>query len=271
MRKVIPAVGIQNGTESDDLLKKVDFSIVPRHVAIIMDGNGRWAEARAYSRIRGHREGVHSVDEVVSCASEVGVEILTLYAFSVENWQRPRSEIRALMFLLKEFIQKKISVMQKNDIRFKVIGRIQDLSEDVRALLKRAEEDTRENHGLVLNLALSYGGRTEIVDAVRSILREFSENAIPLDQVDEALITSHLYTADMPDPDLLIRTSGEKRISNFLTWQSAYAELYFTPTLWPDFKRGEFLKAIIDYQSRERRFGLTGDQVRTVKGKDDAF
>jgi undecaprenyl diphosphate synthase len=271
MRKVIPALPMQNSTEYDDLLKKVDLSAVPRHVAIIMDGNGRWAEARAYSRIRGHREGVHSVDEVVTCASEIGVKVLTLYAFSVENWQRPRSEVRALMFLLKEFIQKKISVMKKNNIRFKAIGRIQDLSDDVQALLRHAAEETRKNDGLVLNLALSYGGRTEIVDAVRAILRDYSEHAISFDQVDEALITSHLYTVGLPDPDMVIRTSGEKRISNFLTWQSVYAELYFTPTLWPDFKRKEFLKAVIDYQGRERRFGLTGEQVRNVREKDDDF
>jgi undecaprenyl diphosphate synthase len=259
------------GAGEPDLLKEIDPGAVPRHVAIIMDGNGRWASARAFPRIEGHREGVQSVDTVVSCAREVGVKVLTLYAFSMENWQRPKTEVNALMFLLKDFILRKIAVMQKNNIRFRAVGRIHDLPSDVQKLLRRAEEDTRDNDGLCLNLALSYGGRTEIVDAVRSILREAAEEGLSADQVDETLISSRMYTAGLPDPDMVIRTSGEQRVSNFLTWQTVYSEFYFTPTLWPDFKRREFLEAIVDFQRRERRFGLTGDQVRTVKGKENAF
>ncbi len=267
MSKEVSTIESRDRTEYDDLCQQIDHSSVPYHVAIIMDGNGRWAKAKSIPRIQGHREGVRSVDEVVSCAREIGVKMLTLYAFSKENWRRPKAEISALMFLLKEFILKKISVMHENNIRFRAIGRTQDMAPDVQQLLRRAEEETRENDGLSLNLALSYGGRTEIVDAVRSILQDFSENKIQIDQVDEALITSRMYTAGMSDPDIIIRTSGEQRTSNFLTWQSVYSELYFTSVLWPDFKRREFLEAMIDFQKRERRFGLTGEQVRTVKGE----
>jgi len=249
----------------------VDPGGVPGHVAIIMDGNGRWAKRRGIPRVEGHREGVRSVDEVVACAREIGVRVLTLYAFSVENWQRPRSEIQALMFLLRQFIQKKIDVMKRNGIRFRAIGRIRDLPPDVLPLLHRAEEETAENRGMQLLLALSYGGRAEIVDAVRSLCAEAAHGRLRPEDVDEALLASRLYTAGIPDPDLIIRTSGERRTSNFLLWQSAYTELYFTPTLWPDFKRPEFLDAIRDYQRRERRFGMTGEQVRTVKGKGNAF
>lgn len=208
---------------------------------------------------------MRSVDEVVACAREVGVRVLTLYAFSVENWKRPKLEIRALMGLLKEYIKTKLAVMQRNNIRFNPIGRIHDLPEDVRNFLKRAAEETEGNSGLTLNLALSYGGRAEIVDAVRSILSDLAENRIEAADVDEAMISAHMYTRKLPDPDMIIRTSGEHRISNFLTWQSVYSEFYFTPVLWPDFKRKEFLEAVIDFQKRERRFGLTGQQLRTHK------
>ena len=244
---------------------------VPRHVAIIMDGNGRWAKRRGIPRVEGHREGVRSVDEVVACAREIGVEVLTLYAFSVENWRRPRSEVQALMFLLRQFIQKKIDVMKENGIRFRAVGRLGDLPPDVRPWLRRAEEETAENRGMQLLLALSYGGRAEIVDAVRSLCADAAAGRIRPEEVDEALVASRLYTAGVPDPDLIIRTSGEQRTSNFLLWQSAYTELYFTPTLWPDFKRAEFLDAVRDYQRRERRFGRTGEQVRTVKGTGNGF
>ncbi len=267
MSKELTTIDSRDRTEFADLYQQIDSASIPHHVAIIMDGNGRWAKGRAIPRIQGHREGVRSVDEVVSCAREIGVKMLTLYAFSKENWHRPKAEINALMFLLKEFILKKITVMQENNIRFRAIGRIQDLAPDVQKLLRRGIDETVENDGLSLNLALSYGGRTEIVDAVRSIIRDFSENKIQIDQVDEALISSRMYTVGMPDPDIIIRTSGEQRTSNFLTWQSVYSEYYFTPVLWPDFKRREFLEAIVDFQKRERRFGLTGEQVRTVKGE----
>ncbi len=271
MNKEISIIEKRSRTENSDLIQQIDLSAVPKHVAIIMDGNGRWAHARSVPRIQGHRAGVQAVDEVVTCAREIGIKVLTLYAFSMENWQRPKEEIRALMYLLKEYILRKITVMKDKNIRFMTIGRIQELPKDVQPLLKRAEEETRQNDGLILNLALSYGGRTEIVDAVRSILKDFSENRIRIDQVDEALVTSRLYTAGLPDPDIMIRTSGEQRISNFLSWQSAYTELYFTPIWWPDFRRTAFLEAIIDFQRRERRFGLTGEQVKTIKGKEDAF
>ncbi|OIP62210.1 MAG: isoprenyl transferase [Nitrospirae bacterium CG_4_9_14_3_um_filter_53_35] len=271
MNREVSTIGEKSRAEDFDLLQQIDLSAVPKHVAIIMDGNGRWARARSVPRIEGHRAGVKAVDEVVTCAREIGIKVLTLYAFSMENWQRPKEEIRALMYLLKEYILRKISVMKANHIRFMTIGRIQELPKDVQPLLKRAEEETRENHGLILNLALSYGGRAEIVDAIRSILQDFSENRIRIDQVDEALVASRLYTAGLPDPDIMIRTSGEQRISNFLSWQSVYTELYFTPIWWPDFRRRAFLEAMIDFQRRERRFGLTGEQVKTIKGKEDAF
>jgi len=211
------------------------------------------------------------VDEVVACAREVGVSVLTLYAFSMENWRRPQLEIRALMGLLKAYIVKKLPEMQRNQIRFRAVGRISDLPEEVQGCLRRAEEETVRNQGLTMNLALSYGGRTEIVDAVRALSRDLLDGKIRPSQIDETRLSERMYTAGLPDPDLMIRTSGEQRISNFLTWQSVYTELYFTTTLWPDFKRKEFLEALLDFQKRERRFGLTGDQRKTAKGKEDAF
>jgi undecaprenyl diphosphate synthase len=269
MSKKIPSSEEQNQTEAlyPDLFHQIDPATVPRHVAIIMDGNGRWASARAFPRIMGHKEGVRSVDEVVACAREVGVRVLTLYAFSVENWQRPRTEVRALMGILKEYIKRKVQVMQRNEIRFRAIGRTSDLPPDVQDLLRWAETETQSNQRMTLNLALSYGGRAEIVDAVRSLMKDFAEHKIRVDEIDEALLSARMYTTGNPDPDMIIRTSGELRISNFLTWQSVYTELYFTPILWPDFKRKEFLEAILNYQKRERRFGLTGEQV---KGEEDA-
>lgn len=271
MNREASTIEKKSRTDNSDLIQQIDFSAIPKHVAIIMDGNGRWARARSIPRIQGHRAGVKAVDEVVTCAREIGIKVLTLYAFSMENWQRPKEEIRSLMYLLKEYIIKKIKVMKQKNIRFMAIGRIEELPKDIQSLLKQAEDETRQNDGLILNLALSYGGRTEIVDAVRSILKDLSGEKIRIDQVDEALISSRMYTAELPDPDIMIRTSGEQRISNFLPWQSVYTELYFSPIWWPDFRRTEFLEAIINFQKRERRFGLTGEQIKTNKGKEDAF
>ncbi len=261
----------QSAVRYPDLFHRINPATVPRHVGIIMDGNGRWASRRAFPRIRGHREGVHSVDEVVACAREVGVRVLTLYAFSVENWRRPKMEIQALMSLLREYIVKKLPVMHRHGIRFRTIGRTGDLPPSTRRLLRRAEEETAGYEGLILNLALSYGGRTEIVDAVRSLVQDAAEGKLRPEQIDEALLGARMYTVGLPDPDLIIRTSGEQRTSNFLLWQSAYTELYFTPTLWPDFKRREFLEAILNFQSRERRFGLIGEQIRPSERVDDAL
>ncbi len=273
MGKDIPVAEEMNQSQAryPELFGRIDPAAVPRHVGIIMDGNGRWASRRAFPRIRGHREGVHSVDEVVACAREVGVRVLTLYAFSVENWRRPKMEIQALMSLLREYIVKKLPVMHQHGIRFKTIGRTEDLSPNTRKLLRRAEQETAGYGGLVLNLALSYGGRTEIVDAVRSLVRDAADGKLHPDHVDEALLSARMYTAGLPDPDLIIRTSGEHRTSNFLLWQAAYTELYFTPTFWPDFKRREFLEAILDFQGRERRFGLIGEQLKPTKRVDDAL
>jgi len=267
MNKQTPTTEDQNETARryPELFAEIDRSLLPRHVAIIMDGNGRWANTRRFPRIKGHREGVRSVDDVVACARELGIPVLTLYAFSVENWKRPQVEIRALMALLKEYIKAKVAVMQENNIRFNTIGRIHDLPGEIQKLVKETTEATSRNSGLVLNLALSYGGRAEIVDAVQAIVKESAERRIGPEDVNEALVTAHMYSPDLPDPDMIIRTSGENRISNFLTWQSVYSEFYFTPLLWPDFKRKEFLEAIIDFQKRERRFGLTGEQVRPHK------
>ncbi|MDX1765220.1 MAG: isoprenyl transferase [bacterium] len=267
MNKQTPTTEEKNETGKGyaELFARIDRSALPRHVAIIMDGNGRWANARRIPRIQGHREGVRSVDDVVACARELGIPVLTLYAFSMENWKRPQAEIRALMALLKEYIKAKVSVMQENNIRFNTIGRIHDLPREIQKLVKETMAATSGNSGLVLNLALSYGGRAEIVDAVQAIVKGFAEKRIMPGDVDEALVTAHMYSPHLPDPDIIIRTSGEHRISNFLTWQSVYSEFYFTPLLWPDFKRKEFLEAVIDFQKRERRFGLTGEQIRPHK------
>jgi len=269
MNKDLPPTGECNETAKryPDLFHQIDPAALPYHVAIIMDGNGRWAGARSFPRIMGHKEGVRSVDEVVACARETGVRVLTLYAFSAENWQRPRAEVRALMGILKEYIKKKVRVMQEKGIRFRAIGRIRDLPENIQELLHWAERETGANQQMTLNLALSYGGRAEIIDAVQSLAQEVADGRIRPEEIDEAVLSARMYTRDCPDPDLIIRTSGELRVSNFLTWQSVYTELYFTSILWPDFKRKEFLEALLDYQKRERRYGMTGEQV---KGKEDA-
>ncbi len=233
----------------------LDPKKLPTHVAIIMDGNGRWAKKRHMSRIRGHQKGTESVRAVVRTSREIGIPWLTLYAFSEENWQRPQSEILALMKLLRQFLKSELNEMLENGIRFQAIGRIHRLSEDLRKSLEHVAEQTADNRDMVLTLALSYGGRQEITDAVQKIASEIEKGRITADEIFEETITNMLYTREMPDPDFLIRTSGECRVSNFLLWQIAYTEIFVTSTLWPDFGKDEYLAAIREFQKRERRFG----------------
>ena len=239
------------GSEEERLLREIDPARLPRHVAIIMDGNGRWARGRRLPRVAGHRAGIEAVRDTVESSAQLGLEVLTLYAFSLENWKRPRTEVDTLMGLLQEYLRKELQTLAKNDIRFRVIGRMADLAEGVQDELRTAIDGTAGNRGMVFNIALSYGGRAEMVDACRALLRD----GLRPEEVDEAALSQRLYTAGLPDPDLLIRTSGEMRVSNFLLWQIAYAEIWVTPTLWPDFRRRHLLEAILDYQRRERRFG----------------
>lgn len=235
---------------------------LPRHLAIIMDGNGRWAKERMLRRIVGHRKGVETVRAIVEECSRLGIGYLTLFAFSSENWLRPKTEVSALMSLLKNYIKTETNRMMSNNIRFNVIGNRNDLSPDVNRALDAAIAKTNQNSGMTLNLALSYGGRQEIIRAALLLAEEIGAGRISSVSVDEAVFDRFLFTAGMPGPDLLIRTSGEMRISNFLLWQLAYAELYFTDVNWPDFNTDELHKAFRDFQARERRFGRTSDQVR---------
>lgn len=226
-----------------------------------MDGNGRWAKRRALARLKGHQKGMESVKEVVKCCRELGIQALTLYAFSQENWKRPKTEIRGLMRLLKRFIRLELAELHKNNIKVQTIGHIERLPEDVQRVVHEAIEQTKNNTGMILNIALSYGGRDEILRAVARLVQKAQTNNFAAADVDEELFSQELYTAGLPDPDLLIRTSGEMRISNFLLWQLAYTEIYVTDVLWPDFRKQDLYKALIDYQKRERRFGLTGEQI----------
>jgi undecaprenyl diphosphate synthase len=232
------------------------FGKIPKHVAIIMDGNGRWAKAKSMIRVQGHRAGAESVRDVVKAAGEFGVKYLTLYAFSVENWKRPKTEVHTLMKLLQDFLRDELPELMKNNVRLQAIGRLSDLPENVRDQLHECIRATRENTGLILILALSYSGRVEIIEAVHSIMREIKLGHLDSAQIDEQMFNHHLYTRYYPDPDLLIRTSGEMRLSNFLLWQLSYTEIYVTATLWPDFRRQHFAEALIDYGKRQRRFGL---------------
>jgi undecaprenyl diphosphate synthase len=250
-------------------METLDIQKLPRHVAIIMDGNGRWAKQRGMNRIRGHEEGAESVRTVVRATREIEIPWLTLYAFSEENWRRPKYEVEALMVLLKRFLQSEVKEMLNNGIRFQAIGRLHKLPKDVQRILHEAEERTASSRSMVLTLALSYGGRQEVTDAVRRMIQRVEAGEIRSSDITEALFSEHLYTAHMPDPDLLIRTSGECRVSNFLLWQIAYAEIYMTQTYWPDFKKEEYLEALIEYQKRERRFGATGDQVALSREERD--
>jgi undecaprenyl diphosphate synthase len=236
---------------------------MPHHLAIIMDGNGRWAKARMLPRLMGHRKGAETVRMVVDECARLGIRYLTLFAFSAENWSRPMSEVSALMNLLKKYIRMEVPRMMRDNVRFNVIGRRSDLPADIRGELEEAISVTSGNTGITLTLALSYGGRQEILDAARLLAADVAAGKVDPATLTEDSLAGYLYTAGLPDPDLLIRTSGEMRISNFLLWQLAYTELYFTDINWPDFNRQALLKAIADFQSRERRFGLTGDQLRT--------
>jgi undecaprenyl diphosphate synthase len=234
---------------------------LPRHIAIIMDGNGRWARRRGLPRVAGHRQAIDSVRDVVEACGELGIEVLTLYTFSVENWGRPREEVNALMDLLVETIRSELDELLKNNVRLITIGHLDDLPPLTRESMEYAIEKTKHCTGLILNLALSYGGRREIVDAVKAIARKVKQGVINPDAIDESVVADHLYTRGLPDPDLLIRTSGELRISNFLLWQLAYTEMYVTDVLWPDFRREHLYEAIRSYQKRERRFGLVSEQL----------
>jgi len=233
----------------------LDPANLPRHVAVIMDGNGRWAKKRLMNRIKGHEKGSETVRTVVRTSREVGISVLTLYAFSTENWQRPKAEVAALMMLLDRFLKSERKEMMDNDIRLNTIGQIDRLPGFVRKVLEEIMQVTGQNRSMTLNLALSYGARNEIVRMVRSIAEKSISGDITPEAISEQLVSDHLYTADFPDPDLLIRTSGEMRISNFLLWQIAYSEIYVTKTLWPDFSKEEYLQILKDYQQRERRFG----------------
>ena len=243
--------------------QSLDPSYIPRHVAIIMDGNGRWAKRQRKPRLFGHKAGVDSVQETVECAGEWGIKVLTLYAFSTENWKRPADEVGGLMGLLKNYLQKELFRMLKNNIRLTCIGDIAKLPKDVREVLETTIKQTSGNDKLTLNLALSYGGRAELIRGIRTIAEEVRSGELSSSDIDERCIDSHLYTADLPDPDLLIRTGGEARLSNFLLWQASYAEIYFTNVMWPEFREKTFIEAITEYQSRERRFGKTSAQIKS--------
>ena len=236
---------------------------LPKHVAIIMDGNGRWAKQQGKPRVFGHKNGVKSVQEIVEAAAEIGINTLTLYTFSTENWNRPKQEVDVLMGLLVRSLKKELKTLIKNNIKLQTIGKIDQLPEKVVAELKEVIEKTKNNTSLTLNLALNYGAREEIVNAIKIISKKVVNNELSIAEIDENIINNHLYTVTLPDVDFLIRTSGEKRISNFLLWQIAYAEFYFTDVLWPDFRKEHFFQAIKEYQQRERRFGKTSEQIKT--------
>lgn len=244
---------------------QIDIEKLPAHIAIIMDGNGRWAKERGLSRLVGHQNGVESVRKVTEAATEIGIKYLTLYTFSTENWNRPQAEVDALMELLVENIVKETPTFHKNNVRLEAIGDLERMPAKVLARLRACIAETSVNTGLTLVLALSYSSRWELTDAMRKIAKKVVAGEISADEITEQTVAQHLTTAAIPDPDLLIRTSGEVRISNFLLWQIAYSELYFTPTHWPDFREEEFYKAIVDYQHRERRFGKTSEQLANDK------
>ena len=237
---------------------KIDKKHLPNHVVIIMDGNGRWAERKNLSRITGHREGIKSVSSIVGAGREVGLKYITLFAFSAQNWNRPKKEVLALMELLKQYLIEEGERLVEQDIKLNAIGRLHQLPEDVLKILNSIIIKTKNCKAMTLTLALSYGSREEIVDTMKKLIKK----GIDPDKIDEETISKNLYTADIPDPDLLIRTSGEMRISNFLLWQLAYTEIYVTKTLWPNFRKRHLIKAIQNYQNRERRFGLTGKQIK---------
>jgi undecaprenyl diphosphate synthase len=242
---------VPTGSPEEILARQVNFDRLPQHVAVIMDGNGRWAAQRHLPRVEGHRAGIESVREVVEGSARLGIKVLTLYAFSVENWKRPPTEVSTLMMLLKRYLRLELNTLLRNNIRFRVIGRANELAPDIRRELSMAEEKTSANTGMLFNIALNYGGRAEIVEAVKRLLAA----GVDPEALDEQRFAGFLYTAGQPDPDLLIRTSGEMRVSNFLLWQIAYAEIWVTDTLWPDFRKRHLLEAVLAYQKRDRRYG----------------
>ena len=243
-------------------LEQIDMKNVPKHVAIIMDGNGRWAKKRGLLRVLGHERGAKAVRETIEAAGESGITHLTLYAFSTENWNRPKKEVDKLMNLLVSSLKKEFKSLHENEIKLCAIGNLEELPPKAYKELSEVIEKTKNNKKLVLTLALSYGSRNEIVKTVKEIAEKVKNNIISIENIDDSIINEHLYTRNLPDVDLLIRTSGEQRISNFLLWQIAYAELYFTDVLWPDFKKEDLYKAILNYQNRERRFGKTSEQLK---------
>ena len=245
----------QPGSHERELLERLDTDRLPRHVAIIMDGNGRWAQARNLPRVEGHRAGIRAVRETVETAARLGFEAITLYAFSTENWKRPRHEVLTLMTLLKEFINRELNTLIKNNLRFRPIGRIEQLDPSVCKELQRAVEATAHCTGTLIQIALNYSGRQELTDLVRGAVAQANAGELAADAIDEEWVEDHLTTRGTPSLDLLIRTSGEQRVSNFLLWQIAYSEIYFCPTLWPDFSQAELFEALLAYQQRERRFG----------------
>ena len=245
-----------------NLLDSIDQTNLPKHLAIIMDGNGRWAKQQGFLRAFGHENGTKSVKKTITTCAKLGIEYLTLYAFSTENWNRPKLEVDALMKILINSLKKELVTLQENNIRLNAIGNLEKLPKTAQKELLDVIDKTKNNTRLTLTLALSYGSREELVNAVRIISDKVKNNIISLDTIDDSIINEHLYTQNLPDVDLLIRTSGEHRISNFLLWQIAYAELYFTNVLWPDFKDQDLYEAIISYQKRERRFGKTSEQIK---------
>lgn len=240
-----------DSTQGSDL----NFEILPCHVAIIMDGNGRWAKKKKMSRVKGHEQGAQTVNSIVTASRELGIQVLTLYAFSTENWARPRHEVKALMMLLKKFVVSQRSELLENNIRLNIIGQKHKLPADVLKEVDTSVELTKDNNAMLLNLALSYGSREEITTAVQTIARKIESKQLDPEDITQDLVSDHLYTSTMPDPDLIIRTSGEWRLSNFLLWQAAYSEIYICDTLWPDFSKQEFIAILKDFQQRERRFG----------------
>ncbi|HPA51237.1 MAG TPA: isoprenyl transferase [Thermoanaerobaculia bacterium] len=258
------------GTPERALLDTLDLGRLPRHVAVIMDGNGRWARQRHLPRVEGHRAGASAVRETVETAARLRLDALTLYAFSTENWKRPKAEVSTLFALLKEYLRREFRSLVENDIRFRVVGRPDGLDPSVRSALSTALEATASCRGMVFSVALNYSGRAEIADAARALARDAAEGRLDPESIDEAAVARRLYTADLPDPDLLIRTSGELRISNFLLWQIAYAEIHVTPVLWPDFRRRHLLEALLDYQRRERRYGGVTEEDASAPGAPPA-
>jgi len=244
---------------------RIDPNNVPNHVAVIMDGNGRWAKGKGMNRIFGHKNALTAVRETIEAAAEIGTKAITLYAFSTENWNRPKREVNALMSLLISSLNKELPTFQENNVMVNAIGSIESLPENAKSTLADVIEKTKTNNQIVLTLALSYGAREEIVNTIKNISKKVVNKELTIEEIDENIINNHLYTFNLPDVDLMIRTSGEQRISNFLLWQMAYAELYFTNILWPDFRREHFYDAIIEYQNRERRFGKTSEQITPIK------